>query len=200
MKILIRTADNAVIYAQQDLMLDTEAHGNGWRDANFNTGNAILADADLPMYWTGAVWSYAAGIWSVLDTLRYAAITTAALADLKTKLSKQIDDAVLAVYDRPMLLSKEYEAREKAAADYKAAGYTGTVPARLAGFATPAGMAPQAAADLVLSQAAQLRGALDSLGDLRMRKYEVNRATSELAIRTQHAAIMAQIAAIAAAL
>jgi len=114
--------------------------------------------------------------------------------------AKQIDAAVLAVYDRPMSLSAEYESREKAALDYKASGYTGSVPARLAGFATPAGMTPTQAADLVLSQSAQMRGALDALGDLRMRKYEVQRAATEAAARTVHTAIMAQIAAIAFAL
>ena len=129
-----------------------------------------------------------------------AAVAAAALAVVKTTLVKQIDAAVLAVYDRPMSLSKEYESREKAAADYRAAGYAGTVPARLAGFATPAGMTPTQAADLVLSQSAQMRGALDSLGDLRMRKYEVQRATTEAAARTVHTDIMAQIAAIASAL
>lgn len=122
------------------------------------------------------------------------------MAVVKSTLVKQIDAAVLAVYDRPMSLSKEYESREKAAADYRAAGYAGTVPARLAGFATPAGMTPTAAADLVLSQSAQMRGALDSLGDLRMRKYEVQRATTEAAAREVHTAIMAQIAAISASL
>lgn len=112
----------------------------------------------------------------------------------------QIDAAVIAIYDRPMSLSKEYEGREKAAADYKAAGYSGTVPPRLAGFATPAGLTAQAAADLVLLQAAQLRGALDVLSDLRMRKNEVLLAATDTEARTLHTAIMAQIAAIAAAL
>lgn len=136
----------------------------------------------------------------VLDAVMRDAAIAANLASLKTTLTKQIDDAVITIYDRPMALSKEYEAREKAAADYKAAGYTGTVPARLAGFATPAAMTTTAAADLVLSQAAQMRGALDMLSDLRMRKYEVQRATTEAAARTVHTTIMGQIAAIAAAL
>lgn len=122
------------------------------------------------------------------------------LIAVKKELSAQIDAAVIAIYDRPMQLSKEYEAREKAAADYKAAGYIGAVPAWLAGFATPAGMEPQAAADLVLSQAAQMRGALDSLGALRMRKYEVQLASTEADARTAHTDIMAQIAAVAAGL
>lgn len=200
MKILIRNSDNAVIYAQPDLLLDTEAHGDNWRDPNFNTGNATLTDATLPVGWAGAVWTYIGGVWAVTDPVSYAARLAAALAAVKSTLSKQIDDAVLAIYAKPMNLSKEYEAREKAAIDYKAAGYTGVVPARLAGFATPADMTATVAADLVLSQAAQMRGALDALSDLRMRKYEVSRATTEVAARAAYTDVMAAIAAIAAEL
>lgn len=129
-----------------------------------------------------------------------AAEIAAELSVVKTALAKEIDAAVLAIYDKPITLGKEYEAREKAATDYKAAGYTGTVPARLAGFATPAGLTPRVAADLVLSQASQLRGALDSLSDLRMQKQSVQRAATEAEARTIHTATMASIAAIAAAL
>ena len=129
-----------------------------------------------------------------------AAYAAAFLPNLKADLSKQIDAAVLAIYNRPMALSKEYEAREKAAVDYKSAGYTGTVPAWLAGFATPAGMEPQAAADLILSQALQMRVALDTLGVLRMRKYEVQLASTEASTRAAHTDIMAQISAAAATL
>ena len=71
MKILIRNSDNVVIYAQDDLVLDDEAHGNSWRDQNFNTENAILTDAVLPDLWTGAVWSYTGGAWAVVDTVRH---------------------------------------------------------------------------------------------------------------------------------
>ena len=71
MKILIRNSDNVAIYAQDDLILDTEAHGNGWRDPNFNSVNATLIDATLPRFWTGAAWSYIGGVWEVVDFARY---------------------------------------------------------------------------------------------------------------------------------
>lgn len=75
MKILIRNSDSVVIYAQDDLILTaSEAHGNGWRDPNFNTGNATLADAELPALWVGAVWTYAACVWAVHDAARHAQI------------------------------------------------------------------------------------------------------------------------------
>lgn len=72
MKILIRKSDNVVIYAQDDLILDTEVHGNGWRDPQFNTDNALLGDAALPDNWIGAVWSYSNGVWAVADTAAHA--------------------------------------------------------------------------------------------------------------------------------
>lgn len=114
--------------------------------------------------------------------------------------ANEIDAAVMAIYTKPMILAEEYKGREKAAADYKAAGYAGVVPKRLAGFATPAGLTPAAAADTVLAFAEQLRGAMDSLSDLRMRKCEVQSATTENKARAAHTAIMAQIATIAASL
>lgn len=164
-------------------------------------GNITQKRVELDPILTAGVWVQT---WAVNELFQVdadkAAAIDASLATLKPELSDQIDAAVIAIYDRPTTLSEEYKGREKAAADFKAAGYTGTVPARLAGFATPAGMTATAAADLILSQAAQMRGAADLLSDLRMRKYEVKRATTELAARTAHAAIMAQISVIAASL
>ena len=74
MKILIRNSDNIVIYAQADLLLDTEAHGDGWRDPNFNTANATLADATLPLNWVGGIWTYINNLWAIADSVRYEAM------------------------------------------------------------------------------------------------------------------------------
>lgn len=71
MKILVRDSDNAVIYAQDDLILDVEAHGDGWRDPNFDITNATIVEATLPDAWTGAVWSYVEGVWTVRDQAGY---------------------------------------------------------------------------------------------------------------------------------
>ena len=73
MKMLVRNSDNLVIYAQSDLLLDTEAHGDGWRDTNFNTDNATIVDADLPNGWIGAGMTLINGTWAVIDTPRYEA-------------------------------------------------------------------------------------------------------------------------------
>ena len=127
--------------------------------------------------------------------------TAAASRDLaRTTMAAQIDAAVAAVYGCFTRFAQEYVQREAQAQAYKDAGYTGTVPARVAGFATPAGMAAQAATDLILSQAAQLRGALDELSDLRMQKYSVTRAATDGEAQAVFDSTMTSIAAIAAAL
>lgn len=110
-----------------------------------------------------------------------------------------IDAACAAIYTRVGRFSEEYKEREAQAIAFKAAGYTGTVPRQVAAFATPAGVTPTYATDLILSQAAQLRGALSALGELRMRKYEL-KADSLGAAVAAHAQIMAAINAIGAAL
>jgi hypothetical protein len=113
---------------------------------------------------------------------------------------EEIDKLVENIYDKPMRLSKEYEQREAAALAYKNAGYTGAVPARVLGFSVPAGMSPKDATDLILSQATTLRSALDQLGDLRMRKYEVMRLPTDEAALAAHAEIIATIKQIGASI
>ncbi len=113
---------------------------------------------------------------------------------------KAIDKAVIAVYEKPTVLGDEYKLRESEAEAYKAAGYTGTVPELIAGFATPAMMSPQAATDLILYQAAQLRGALKQLGNLRMQKYAVSAAATDELAQATFDSTMSSISAIATAL
>lgn len=91
----------------------------------------------------------------------------------------RIDEAVAAIYGRFTRFQLEYTEREAQAQAYKDAGYTGLVPPRVAEFATPAGMPAQAATDLILSQAVNLRTAQGELSALRMRKYEVLRVASD---------------------
>ncbi len=91
----------------------------------------------------------------------------------------QIDEAVAAIYGRFTRFAIEYQEREQQAQAYKDAGYTGEVPPRVAEFATPAGMPAQAATDLILAQAVNLRAAQGELSALRMRKYEVLRAETD---------------------
>lgn len=95
------------------------------------------------------------------------------IASLHADAAKMIDDAAAQVYGRFTRFDQEYVVREEQALAYRAAGYAGEVPRQVAAFAVPAGITAQQAADTILQQAATLRAAIDQLGELRMRKYEV---------------------------
>ncbi len=129
MKILIRNSDNIVIYAQDDLILDTEAHGDNWRDPNFNAKNATLVDATLPRLWSGAVWSYLDGVWAVSDAARYAEMLGIAKAAFIRSIKSEAGALTAQVLQG---LGSEYEIAEAEATAFKAAGYPATVPLSVA--------------------------------------------------------------------
>lgn len=70
----------------------------------------------------------------------------------------------------------------------------------LTSFAEPAGLTMQVAADRIIVQADALRTALEQLGALRMRKYEITRAPSAPAAQAAYDSIISQAAAIEAVL
>jgi len=117
---------------------------------------------------------------------------------LRSGLVTQIDEAVAAIYGRFTRFAIEYQEREAQAQAFKDAGYTGAVPAMVSQFATPAGMQAQAATDLILTQAANLRAAQAALSALRMRKYEVLRAESDAQAQAAADAILQAIASVGA--
>ena len=89
MKILIRNVDSVVIYARDDLNLDESGViGDGWRDHNFTTANARIEEAELPGNWTGAVWSYAGGEWSVFDQAQHDKVLLAAMPQVPQVVSR----------------------------------------------------------------------------------------------------------------
>ena len=146
---------------------------------------ADCAATDKPRPSEAHVWK--AGKWA-LDAAKQAALDAAQIAEL----AKSIDSAVAAVYAQYTRFEVEYLEREKQALAYKAAGYTGEMPQQVAAFAVPAGKTGKQAADIILTQAAQLRGALAQLGVLRMRKFEVlQTATVEQAQTTTDSIIAA---------
>lgn len=112
-------------------------------------------------------------------------------------LANQVDSLVADIYAKWTRFSKEYTAREAAATAYKAAGYTGDISVWISSFATPAGLTPKAATDLILSQSATLNGALSALGALRMRKYEILNGPDLATVQASYADITSKINAIA---
>ena len=119
---------------------------------------------------------------------------------VKKALVASVDSAVAAVYATYTRFEVEYLEREKQAQAYKDAGYAGEMPQQVAAFAAPTGKTGKQAADTILAQAAQLRGALAQLGVLRMRKFEVKAAATAAEAQTLADSIIAQIQQIGAAL
>lgn len=118
-------------------------------------------------------------------------------------LSDSIDDSVGDICAKPQRFVVEYEEREAQARAYvndyganPAAGPSLVVPARIAAFAKAAGLDPYQAAKITVSQADGLRAALGTLGDLRMRKYELLSVTTTAGLQTLCNEILAKIAAV----
>ncbi len=94
------------------------------------------------------------------------------LTSLETQIAS-IDDAAAAEAMKWTRFAEEYKEREAAAIAYKEAGYTGDVSIYITSFSEPAGITNQAAADLILKQADDLRSLQSQLAAERMRKYEL---------------------------
>ena len=124
----------------------------------------------------------------------------AANAAKRAELCARIDAAVAAIYARFGRFEAEYTLREQQAKAYKAADYKGDVPVQVAAFATPAGKTGREAADIIIAQSEQLRGALSKLGVLRMRKYEVLAAPDAATAQAIADAILGAVAQIGSAL
>lgn len=102
--------------------------------------------------------------------------STNALHAIRAQRIRDIDTAAAAIYARFMPFQLEYELRERQAITWQAGGFDGPVPRQVAAFADGAQVDAPQACQVILQQAAQLRGALDALGELRMRKFELARA------------------------
>lgn len=147
--------------------------------------------ATEPVLNTEGVWEQQ---WEIVDLPDEQIAVNRAAA--RAAAAAQIDEAVAAIYGRFARFQLEYTEREAQAQAYKDAGYSGPVPPRVVEFAIPAGMAAQAATDLILAQAANLRTAQGELSALRMRKYEVLRAATDAEAQTVAEEILSGIAMI----
>lgn len=171
--------------------------GGGYYDASRVLWDERI-DGPMPAVTPGGM--VRAGSALEVDSSLLAAHQSTLRAASRAVQAAEIDAACSAIYARVGRFSEEYKLREAQALAYQSGGYTGDVPRQVAAFATPAGITAQQATTTILSQAAQYRTALDTLGELRMQKYAVLRAPSDAAAQAAHAQVMAGIAAIAAAL
>lgn len=120
--------------------------------------------------------------------------------EIKSLWMTQIDGNVASVYSQFTRFQMEYEQREKAAQTYKDAGYTGDPTVWLTAFADSNNMTYQDCADLVLSQASNLRNAVQTLGQYRMDKYKVKNAATMADAETEFNTIIDNIATLARSL
>ena len=115
-------------------------------------------------------WDETQGKWVTDDELK-----TKILEQIKVRNISAIDDLVGEIYLHFTRFDKEYQRREQQAKEFKANGYNGEVPLQVNAFAVNAGIPARQATDIILAQAAKLNQALDILGNLRMKKYQINK-------------------------
>lgn len=115
------------------------------------------------------------------------------LAACRAKAVSLINDEAAKVYQSKDRFAQEYLLREAEAIAYKEAGYTGDVPRQVAAFATPAGIDAKTATDLIIKQASAMREAVNRIGELRMRAYELQSLTTEFDVNERAAQIVLEI-------
>jgi hypothetical protein len=161
----------------------------------FNQSGGIVRDADgafIPE--DPANTDYAAYLdWCAAGNTATPYQSGETLDALKSRLAGAIDANVAGIYSNWMRFAQEYLEREAAAQAFKDAGYAGDPGPWVTGFAVPAGKTNQEAADLILSQSVMLNGALQTLGALRMRKYEVIGAVDAVAAQAAYDDITTKI-------
>ena len=93
--------------------------------------------------------------------------------------TEEFDSYVASIYSRWTRFETEYYEREKAAQEYADSNYEAEPSVWVTSFANAAGLSNQIAAELILSQAVNLRNGMRELGCLRMRKYEMASLTEQ---------------------
>lgn len=109
----------------------------------------------------------------------------------------RVDDAVAQVYSNWTRFQQEYLLRQDAAQAFKDANYSGDPGIWVTAFATAAGLSYQAATDTILSQGSNLNTALETLGALRMQKYNIQKAADLPSATTVYNNLITQIKAVA---
>lgn len=163
---------------------------------------AITATQKLVLtgYSQDAQWRWIANYTVADQTDDELAASAAALAALKVHLTEAIDAHFAAIYDRWLRFEAAYVAREAAAVAFKAANYVGDPGQWVSAFAAAAGKTNSQATDLILTQATSLRAALLALDSIRMTKYGIFAAQTQVTAQAEYDTIIAAGNAIAASL
>ncbi|AIL33094.1 hypothetical protein [Basilea psittacipulmonis] len=98
--------------------------------------------------------------------------------DVVPQFTEEIDNTAYTIQDKWTRFMEEYRLREEAAKAYQEAGFEGEPSVYITSFAEAAHLDNKTATLLILKQAQTLWSSLEKLAGLRMRKYELQRATS----------------------
>lgn len=120
-----------------------------------------------------------------------------ALQTCKQAAKSAIDNAVGTIYGKFNMFLQEYTLREKQALAFAEANYEGAVPPQINAVAVPTGMTPKQATDSVLTEAQNLKIALEALGELRMQKLAIDNMDHVDVINTHRDNVLQQIATVA---
>lgn len=104
-----------------------------------------------------------------------------------------INDRSIECYNIYSPLFMEYNQREEQAQKWKDSNFTGNPPPQVLTVSVPSRMNPMEACIQILQQAAEFHSALDFLAGLRMKKLEVDTATSIAEVRDIEKKTMASI-------
>lgn len=142
-----------------------------------------------------AGYQFAKGAWSTS-----ARAVTERLSEVKLSVFSKINDRVLYIYSVHNSVYMEYIQREEQAIAWTNSNYAGDPPPQVTAFSDPARMNPVEACKLILYQAQLFHYALDVLAQLRMKKHEVEIATSIAEVREIERQTMIQIDQVVASL
>lgn len=198
MKTIINKQTSVSYYKGENLLLTPSGASNGeWFDKDCTTANCDLVTCqDVPTDWAGGHYTYADGVWT--RTAEGVAAQSAALSRARAAVVKQIDEDTDALYAAVIgNRAAEYTVAETEATAYAGAGYTGTVPASVASWATAKGWTAQQAADDINATAAAWRTAQAAIRAARLLRKEQARTAASLAdlsnVRAQWVGFVAAI-------
>ena len=185
--------------------LDTSMgfHGSNDGTAYFSIDDDIHAQySDAPAWTDGKIITSAAPPsdfvvltvdgWVVDESLQQNALQTC-----KQAAKSAIDNAVGTIYGKFNMFLQEYNLREKQALAFAEANYEGAVPPQINAVAVPTGITPKQATDSVLTEAQNLKIALEALGELRMQKLAIDNMDHVDVINTHRDNVLQQIATVA---
>lgn len=132
-------------------------------------------------------------LWNGTEWVKDEEVERLTLEQAKEAAVKLINDEAAKAYNSKTRFAEEYMIREAEARAFKANNYEGAVPRQIHAFTLPSGMDVVQATDLIISQADAYREAINVIGELRMRAYELKPLTKVFDVNEKAAQIVLAI-------